>query len=133
MQLQGVIARSLFGLAVLAACSDQGPMAVTPCAQSVIIQVSTGLQPTIQWAPACGATALAVVEVGAPRLSLPIWWIESFLSVFPPPVKYGSPPRGATVTVDPTPLTAGTIYTVYVTRGLRGQIAGTDSLTFTAQ
>jgi hypothetical protein len=129
-----VIARGLVPAAALlggAACGDQGPAGLEPCTTAVALSVSAGLQPTLDWRPTCTAASIMVTPPGG---GVPVWAAMALPGGLTPPVRVGASLPGAQVFGAGVSLTPRASYTVYVTRGGRGDpAAGVDSLTFTAQ
>jgi hypothetical protein len=129
------IAHGLVSSAALlgAACGDQGPAGLGPCTAAVALSVGAGPQPTLDWRPACAAASIMVTPAGEGG-AVPVWAVMAPLGALTPPVRVGASPPGAQVFGAGVSLTPGAPYTVYVTRGGRGDpAAGVDSLTFTAQ
>jgi len=131
-----VIARALVPVAALlggAACSDQGPAGLGPCTTAVALSVGAGPQPTLDWRPTCTAASVMVTPADG-GAGFPVWAAMAPPDGLRPPVRVGASPPGAQVLGAGASLTPGAPYTVYVTRGGRGDpAAGVDSLTFTAQ
>ena len=130
-----MIARGLVPAAALLgalACGDQGPAGLEPCTSAVALSVSAGLQPTLDWRPICTAVSIMVIPAGG---GVPAWSAMALpADGLTPPVRVGASPPGAQVFGAGVSLTPGEPYTVYVTRGGRGDpAAGVDSLTFTTQ
>ena len=132
-----MIARGLVPAAALvggAACGDQGPAGLAPCTSAVALSVGAGPQPTLDWRPTCAAASIMVTPAGE-GVAVPVWAVMApMLGELTPPVRVGASPPGAQAFGAGASLTPGAPYTVYVTRGGRGDpAAGVDSLTFTAQ
>ena len=137
MKTLQVIARGLVPAAAFlggAACGDQGPAGLAPCMTAVALSVGAGPQPTLDWQPTCAAASIMVTPAGEGS-GVPVWAVMAPpLGALTPPVRVGASPPGAQVFGAGASLTPGAPYTVYVTRGGRGDPAtGVDSLTFTAQ
>jgi hypothetical protein len=131
------IARTLIPIAALLiapGCGTGDPTRPSLCASAVAVSVGRGLQPAIDWQPTCAVASVLVTSTAA-GASLPAWWASTQGGGgLAPPVQVGASPPGASVWGAGAALTAGSAYTVYVTRGGRGDpTGGVDSLTFTAQ
>jgi hypothetical protein len=123
---------AVVGVAVVACTSTSEPDLSAACTVPVTIQVGAGAQPTVSWTPVCAATSVTVSDPGAVG-ALPIWYIQAAPQLISTPIRYGSSPEGATGFLTADSLMIGRSYTIYVERGLRGDIhSGIDSLTFFA-
>jgi hypothetical protein len=105
----------------LGCSSDDGTPTepVTACTGDVSITVSSGLTPTFNWSPACGAMTLDVQEgIGAASTR---WAISgNSATLLRPGIRYGTVPSGATEPVASQALETGHTYTVFVYRGEAG-------------
>jgi hypothetical protein len=91
------------------------------CSGAVSVTVTGGTTPTIEWAPACGASLLTVAQPLPPSLGFvgeeARWMIRTDGRLIEPPVRYGRTPRGAVVSVPPQQLEAGRTYRAFVSNG----------------
>ena len=118
-------------LASLACGSDTtSPSEQAACTGNVTVSVSSGTTPNISWEPACRAYLVLVEEDGGD-----VWGAvsEDGAHAIATPVRYGVVPTGATELTPPSPLSAGTAYSVSVFRWTGppqdGTLIGTKAFT----
>ncbi len=89
------------------------PSEQVACTGNVAVSVSSGTTPSISWDPACRAYGVLVEEDGGD-----VWGVisEDGTNAIATPVRYGVVPPGATEFTPPSPLSAGTAYSVVVFR-----------------
>jgi hypothetical protein len=120
----------LLASALVSCDGGTSPSVVVPCSddQEVIISVSSGLQPTFTWEPACG---MASIQVWASATSTDGWVLysgaNSAANPLRPGVKYGEAPFGAIAPSPAAALVPGEEYTVAVYRWI-GDASGAGSL-----
>ena len=124
----------LLGVLLLGCEAGQEP---NPCGpERVTVMASMGTTPTFTWAPACGVTAINVVEAQPDGPG--VWHVETTdnRNTIASEVRYGQRPAGTTVRAGPVPLVAGRTYSVLLlvaeplSDGTTG-ISGIGDLTFT--
>jgi hypothetical protein len=115
------------------ACGNGEATSPQACLSALSLSVGRGMQPSIDWQPACAVGSVWVAPVvNGPYV--PVWEASATFSGVTPPVSVGSSPSGAIVWGAGISLTADTVYRLLVVRGARGDpVTRVDSLTFTAQ
>jgi hypothetical protein len=128
--LRSVFAVSLLALAL--ACSES--TAPPPPCQGPI-EISAGDVPLrFSWSPACGISALSVVEVADAPANERVVWGFTVSEQYPvgSAIRYGAPPDGASVWQAPESLDAGSTYRVTVMMTVGGDVmVASGSATFT--
>jgi hypothetical protein len=123
-------------LAMGAACNSASTAndALPDCVAHVTLSVTSGSPPRFDWQPHCAIMAAFVYEAGRPVWAVSAAQPTSEETRFRPPVRYGTAPSGALVTVQPETLQAGHAYTLVVGWSDPQQPPGTalvpDSLVF---
>jgi hypothetical protein len=79
------------------------------------VEVGPGTTPAISWTPSCRLFLVLVAR--APSGGDQEWLvIADGANVIGPPLTYGTTPAGSRVAIDPSPLSGGTAYEVYLYR-----------------
>jgi hypothetical protein len=104
----------LFSLILLISCGSENPTGpiVPVCDSSIVVTVSEGAAPVIDWSPDCRLFRILVEADGG---SADLWnvFTEGSNAILPP-VTYGQLPLGATEATSAEALTSGTTYRVYL-------------------
>lgn len=127
--------RTGFVFAMLLAAPACGSDTTSPseqaaCTGNVTVSVSSGTTPSFTWDPACKAYFVLVETAGGD-----VWGVisEDGTNAIATPVRYGVVPTGATERSPPSPLSAGTAYSVSVFRWTGppedGTLIGTKTFT----
>jgi hypothetical protein len=120
-------------LICVSACGQAKATSPQDCPGALAVSVGRGLQPLIDWQPACAVSSVWVTPVvNGP--SLPVWQASATFSGITPPVSVGSSSPEASVWGAGISLSADTVYRILVVRGARGDPATrVDSVTFSAR
>ena len=115
------------------ACGHAEATSPQACPDALAVSVGRGLQPSIDWQPACAVSSVWVTPV-VTGASFRVWQASATFSGITPPVSVGSSASGANVWGAGSSLFADSVYRVLVVRGARGDPATrVDSVTFTAK
>jgi hypothetical protein len=114
-------------LSGLLGCQDA--TAPTACDRPLQVFVTSGVTPTITWAPSCGISYLSVMQAAtSPGEPETLVWGFTVPELTPlgPGVRYGSLPTGATAMVPAQSLRVGATYRVYVTFLVGGDVSTSE-------
>ena len=122
-------------LATAFACEGASTVSPPGCVQNVQVTVAAESTPLFSWTPACGISFLSVVTVPSNAGgSVETMWSFSVPEndPFGPGIRYGQAPTGASVSVTPRPLVAGTTYRIRVLHTVGGDgLLGSGETEFT--